>query len=128
MVVSSVRWSFLLRYTSPHCEMVPRSMDYYPLRYTSPHCEMVVSIEIYDPHCEMVVSGDRYPLCVVSVSTMTCNYPLTYCNHVISLWSRALIDEHSGMVLGKLVSDIWNDDPRDSDIFVRILNYLRYGM
>ena len=46
--------------------------------------------------------------------------------------SRALIDEDT--LLGKLVSDTWNDDPekevfidRDGDIFAQIMNYLRYG-
>ena len=49
--------------------------------------------------------------------------------------SRALvIDGHSETVLGKLVSDTWNDDigkpvfiDRDGDIFAQILNYFRYG-
>ena len=48
--------------------------------------------------------------------------------------SRALVDEHSDTVLGKLVSDTWSDDSgnvvfidRDGDIFAHILNYLRYG-
>ncbi|KAL3764476.1 hypothetical protein ACHAW5_000140 [Stephanodiscus triporus] len=48
--------------------------------------------------------------------------------------SRTLINEISDTVLGKLVSDTWNDDPgkavfidRDGDIFANILNYLRYG-
>jgi predicted metallo-beta-lactamase superfamily hydrolase len=48
--------------------------------------------------------------------------------------SRALIEGHSDTVLGKLVSDTWNDEPdkavfvdRDGDIFAQILNYLRYG-
>ena len=48
--------------------------------------------------------------------------------------SRALIDEHSRTVLGKLVSDTWNEDPeetvfidRDGDIFAHVLNFLRYG-
>ncbi len=49
--------------------------------------------------------------------------------------SRALvINDHSETVLGKLVSETWNDDhgkpvfiDRDGDIFAQILNYLRYG-
>lgn len=48
--------------------------------------------------------------------------------------SRTLVDGNSETVLGKLVSDTWNDDPakavfvdRDGDIFAHILNYLRYG-
>ncbi|KAL7548999.1 hypothetical protein ACHAWF_012264, partial [Thalassiosira exigua] len=48
--------------------------------------------------------------------------------------SRALIDENSETMLGRLVSDAWNNDPdkpvfidRDGDIFAHILNYLRYG-
>ena len=48
--------------------------------------------------------------------------------------SRALIYEHSDTMLGKLVSDIWNEDPeeavfidRNGDIFVHVLDYLRYG-
>jgi len=48
--------------------------------------------------------------------------------------SRALIDRHSDTMLGKLVSDAWQEDPeetvfidRDGDIFACVLNYLRYG-
>ena len=48
--------------------------------------------------------------------------------------SRAVVDEHSDTVLGKLVSDASNDNPgksvfidQDSDIFAYILNYLLYG-
>jgi hypothetical protein len=48
--------------------------------------------------------------------------------------SSALIDGHSEAVLGKLVSDTWNDDPgkavfidRSGDIFAHVLEYLRYG-
>jgi hypothetical protein len=48
--------------------------------------------------------------------------------------SRALIDDHSESLLGKLVSDTWNDDPgktvfiyRSGDIFTHVLEYLRYG-
>ena len=48
--------------------------------------------------------------------------------------SRALIVGHSETVLGKLVSDTWNDDPgktvfidRSGDIFAHVLEYLRYG-
>mmetsp|Transcript_13460 Transcript_13460/g.28554 ORF Transcript_13460/g.28554 Transcript_13460/m.28554 type:complete len:202 (+) Transcript_13460:102-707(+) len=48
--------------------------------------------------------------------------------------SRALVDEHSNTVLGKLVSDTWNGDPakavfidRSGDIFAHILEYIRYG-
>ncbi len=48
--------------------------------------------------------------------------------------SRALIDAHSDTMLGKLVSDTWNEDPeksvfidRNGDIFSHVLDYLRYG-
>ena len=48
--------------------------------------------------------------------------------------SSALINEHSNTVLGKLVSDTWNEDlgkavfiDRDGDIFSHVLNFLRYG-
>mmetsp|Transcript_22500 Transcript_22500/g.46973 ORF Transcript_22500/g.46973 Transcript_22500/m.46973 type:complete len:195 (-) Transcript_22500:50-634(-) len=48
--------------------------------------------------------------------------------------SRTPIHRHSDTVLGKLVSDTWNEDrgktvfiDRDGDIFAHILNYLRYG-
>lgn len=48
--------------------------------------------------------------------------------------SRALVDEHSDSVLGKLVSQTWNDDPnkevfidRSGDLFAQVLEYLRYG-
>ena len=48
--------------------------------------------------------------------------------------SRALIDGHSETVLGKLVSDNWNEDPdktvfvdRSGDLFANVLEYLRYG-
>ncbi len=48
--------------------------------------------------------------------------------------SRDLIDTHSETMLGKLVSDAWQEDPeevvfidRDGDIFAHVLNYLRYG-
>ena len=48
--------------------------------------------------------------------------------------SRALVDEHSDTMLGKLVSDTWNEDPgkivfvdRSGDIFAQVLEYLRYG-
>jgi hypothetical protein len=48
--------------------------------------------------------------------------------------SRALIDGHSETVLGKLVSDNWNENPdkavfidRSGDLFANVLEYLRYG-
>ena len=48
--------------------------------------------------------------------------------------SRDLIDTHSETMLGKLVSDVWQEDPeqevfidRDGDIFAHVLDYLRYG-
>ncbi len=48
--------------------------------------------------------------------------------------SRDLIDTHSETMLGKLVSDAWQEDPeeevfidRNGDIFAHVLDYLRYG-
>ena len=48
--------------------------------------------------------------------------------------SRALIDAHSDTMLGRLVSETWNEDQgkdvfidRDGELFAHILNYLRYG-
>ncbi|KAL7498908.1 hypothetical protein ACHAWT_008598, partial [Skeletonema menzelii] len=48
--------------------------------------------------------------------------------------SRDLMEMHSETMLGKLVSEAWQQDPeesvfidRDGDIFAHILNYLRYG-
>eukprot|EP01083_Nonionella_stella_P108777 316607_1 len=48
--------------------------------------------------------------------------------------SRDLLNKHSETMLGKLISDTWQEDPeeavfidRDGDIFACVLNYLRYG-
>ena len=48
--------------------------------------------------------------------------------------SRDLMEAHSETMLGKLVSEAWQEDPeepvfidRDGDIFAHVLNYLRYG-
>mmetsp|Transcript_17493 Transcript_17493/g.28315 ORF Transcript_17493/g.28315 Transcript_17493/m.28315 type:complete len:202 (+) Transcript_17493:1030-1635(+) len=48
--------------------------------------------------------------------------------------SRALISQHSDTMLGKTVSEAWNEDPeeavfidRDGEIFAHLLNYIRYG-
>ena len=48
--------------------------------------------------------------------------------------SRALVDDYSDTVLGKLVSDTWMEDrekvvfiDRSGDIFAFVLEYLRYG-
>ena len=48
--------------------------------------------------------------------------------------SRDLMEMHSETMLGKLVSEAWQQDPeepvfidRDGDIFAHVLNYLRYG-
>ena len=48
--------------------------------------------------------------------------------------SRALIDGHPDTMLGKLVSDTWNEDPgktvfidRSGYIFAHVLEYLRNG-
>ena len=48
--------------------------------------------------------------------------------------SRDLIDTHAETMLGKLVSDAWQEDPeqevfidRNGDIFAHVLDYLRYG-
>ena len=44
------------------------------------------------------------------------------------------MEAHSETMLGKLVSETWQQDPekpvfidRDGDIFAHVLNYLRYG-
>ncbi|KAL7529259.1 hypothetical protein ACHAXR_004829 [Thalassiosira sp. AJA248-18] len=48
--------------------------------------------------------------------------------------SRALVDQHPDAMLGKLVSDAWQEDPeetvfidRNGDTFAYVLDYLRYG-
>ncbi|KAL7550480.1 hypothetical protein ACHAWF_013703 [Thalassiosira exigua] len=48
--------------------------------------------------------------------------------------SRDLIERHSDTMLGRLVSDAWQEDPeetvficRDGDLFAHVLNFLRYG-
>ena len=48
--------------------------------------------------------------------------------------SRDLMEAHSETMLGKLISETWQQDPedtvfidRDGDIFAHVLNYLRYG-
>lgn len=48
--------------------------------------------------------------------------------------SSALIDQHSDTMLGKLVSDVWQQDPeetvfidRNDDTFAYVLDYLCYG-
>ena len=48
--------------------------------------------------------------------------------------SRDLVEAHSETMLGKLISETWQQDPedtvfidRDGDIFAHVLNYLRYG-
>ncbi len=48
--------------------------------------------------------------------------------------SRDLMEEHSETMLGKLVSEAWQQDPeeqvfidRNGDTFAYVLDYLRYG-
>jgi hypothetical protein len=71
-----------------------------------------------------------YHLNIMSDATETVKFNVGWRHFEVS---RA-IDNHLDTVLGKLVSDTWQDDPdkavfvdRDGDIFAQILNYLRYG-
>lgn len=73
----------------------------------------------------------QFPINIMSDATGTVKFNVGGRHFEVS---RALIDGHSETVLGKLVSETWNNDPgkavfidRSGDIFAHVLEYLRYG-